>query len=104
MTKKNQKSKIKLSEKDRLVDARKWLKRQNRPNNKLIELYMKRYGINESIAFFELMTLGYRDELMIAQYEKDNIEWKYIVEPLSGEMLVVPAGTQEHELYTSDIY
>jgi len=104
MTKKNQKLKIKLSEKDRLVDAQKWLRRQNRPNNKLIELYMKRYGINESISIFELMTLGYRDELTIAQYEKDNIEWKYMVEPLSGEMLVVPEGTQEHELYTSDIY
>ena len=104
MTQKNQKSKTKLSEKDRLVDARKWLRRQNHPNNKLIELYMKRYGINESIAIIELMTLGYRDELTIAQYEKDNIEWKYMVEPPSGEMLVVPEETQEHELYTSDIY
>jgi len=40
---------------------------------------MKKYGINKSIAFFELTTLGYRNELMIAQYERNNIEWKYKV-------------------------
>ena len=99
MRKNHQKSKIKLSEKDRLVDARKWLRKQERPRNRLLKLYMKRYGIDESIAFIELMTLGYYDELMIAQYEENNIKWKYMVEPLSGDILVVPEDTQEHELY-----
>ena len=99
MPKKKKISKTKLSDKDRIIDAKKWLRTPNCPQKKLVESYMKRYRINESMALFELAKLGYRDELTIAQYEKNDVEWKYMVEPLSGEMVVVPEETEEHELY-----
>ncbi len=61
--------------------------------------YSKRYGVNALIADEELTALGYYDELCILHYEKEGIEWEYKVEPLSGDMVVVPKGTEEHELY-----
>lgn len=45
------------------------------------------------------MILGYYDENLIQRYEKAGIKWGYRVEPLSGEMLVVPEGTEDYELY-----
>ena len=94
------KSKTKLPEKDRLRDAQRWLRTPTCPKSKLIKSYQKRYGVNGSVASSELNQLGYRDQLMITEYEENNIKWEYMVEPMSGEMIVVPEGTEEHELYT----
>jgi hypothetical protein len=99
MPNKKKKSKTKLSEKDRLNDARRWLRAPACPRSKLLKSYQKRYGVKEEVAHIELIQLGYRDELMISEYEAKNIKWEYKVEPLSGELLVVPEGTGEHELY-----
>ena len=45
------------------------------------------------------MTLGYCDELTIEAYEQEGIKWEYRVEPLSGDMFVVPKGIEDRELY-----
>jgi len=45
------------------------------------------------------MSIGYYDDIMIQEYEKEGIKWEYKVEPLSGDMFVVPEGTEGHELY-----
>ena len=86
----------KLSAKDRLENARRWL-RKGAPRN-LLEAYVKRYGVSHYDAHVELHSLGYREQLAIESYERDGIEWEYKVEPLSGNMLVVPKGTPEWEL------
>ena len=61
--------------------------------------YSKRYGVNKTVADEELTTLGYYDELFIQHYEKEGIEWEYKIEPLSGDMVVVPKETNDNELY-----
>ena len=86
----------KLSAKDRLDNARRWL-RQGAPTN-LLEAYVKRYRVSHYDAYVELHTLGHREQLAIESYEKDGVEWEYKVELLSGNMLVVPKGTPEWEL------
>lgn len=75
-----------------------WLQSRCLPEN-LIEAYAKRYAISEVLARDELMSIGYYDEILIQEYEKEGIEWEYKYEPLTGEMFVVPAGTEDHELY-----
>ena len=98
MPKRKRQAKKKLAGKGRLNDARRWLK--NQPVQKdLIASYCKRYGVSANLAEQELMTLGYYDEILIQRYEKAGIKWEYRVEPLSGEMLVVPEGTEDYELY-----
>ncbi len=97
MSKRKRQSKKKLSGKGRLKDAERWL--SNHPQVDLISAYSKRYGVGEPIASHELMAIGYYEELCIQDYEKKGIEWEYKVEPLSGEMVVVPTGTEEHEIY-----
>lgn len=98
MSKRKRQSKKKLRYKSsRLNDAKKWL--ANHPQKDLLNAYSKRYGVNKMIADEELMTLGYYDELFIQHYEKEGIEWEYKVEPLSGDMVVVPKETEDHELY-----
>jgi len=97
MSKRKRQSKRKLSGKGRLKDANKWL--SNHPQADLISAYSRRYGVSHVIAQDELMELGYYDELYIQHYEKEGIEWEYRVEPLSGDMVVVPKGTEEHEIY-----
>ena len=97
MSKRKRQSKKKLSNKGRLNDAKNWLARH--PQKDLLAAYSKRYGVNITIADTELTTLGYYDELFIQHYEKEGIEWEYKVEPLSGDMVVVPKDTKDHELY-----
>ncbi len=99
MTKRKRKSKKKLNDQERLKDAGRWLQSRNCLKEPLVELYCKRYGVVQSDAWVELMSLGYYDELVIQQYEQAGMEWEYKVEPLSGDMFVVPTGTQDHELY-----
>ena len=97
MSKRKRQSKKKLEGKGRLNDAERWL--SNHPQGDLLSSYSKRYGVNHSIAEEELMHLGYYDELHIQHYQKEGIEWEYRMEPLSGEMVVVPKDTEEHEIY-----
>jgi hypothetical protein len=97
LSKRKQRSKKKLVDKGRLNDAKRWL--LNHPQKDLISSYSRRYGVNHNIAEDELMHLGYYDEIHIQHYKKEGIEWEYRVEPLSGEMVVVPKDTEEHEIY-----
>jgi hypothetical protein len=97
MSKRKRQSKKKLCGKSRLNDAKKWL--INHPQKDLLNAYSKRYCVNQMTADEELTTLGYYDELFIQHYEKEGIEWEYKVEPLSGDMVVVPKETEEHEIY-----
>lgn len=99
MPKRNRQAKKKLKGKGRLNDARKWLQSRERPKKPLVESYSSRYSVAESVARDELMALGYYDDILIQDYERDGIEWEYKVEPLSGDMFVVPKGIEEHELY-----
>ena len=80
-------------------DARKWLRSGKGSKKSLVESYAKRYAVSQYTAWDELMSLGYYDEILIERYEEEGIEWEYKVEPLSGDMFVVPKGTQDHELY-----
>ncbi len=76
----------------------KWLSSSGPPDN-LIDSYSKRYGCSKFDAETELMEIGYYDEIQIQSYENDGVEWEYRVEPLSGEMVVVPKDAKEHEIY-----
>jgi hypothetical protein len=96
MTTRKRQSKKKLTGKGRLKDASKWL--SNHSQADLISAYSKRYGVSHVVAQDELMELGYYDELYIQHCEKEGIEWEYRVEPLSGDMVVVPKDTEEHEI------
>nr|NQU90361.1 hypothetical protein [Bacteroidota bacterium] len=91
-------SKKKLAGKARLKDAGRWLRSQILPKN-LVETYAKRYGIAAQEARDELMAIGYYDDILIQAYEKEGVKWEYKVEPLSGEMFVVPEGIEEYEIY-----
>ena len=97
MSRRKRQAKKKLVGKGRLNDAKKWL--SNNPQSDLITSYSKRYVVTAFVTEEELIQLGYYDDLHIQHYEKEGIEWEYRVEPLSGEMLVVPKGTEEHEIY-----
>ena len=81
------------------MDASRWLKKLRARPKSLVEAYVKRYAVTETVASEELASIGYYDEVLIQEYEKKGIEWEYRVEPLSGEMIVVPKETEDHELY-----
>ncbi|NHN39990.1 hypothetical protein G8764_22055 [Pseudomaricurvus alcaniphilus] len=99
MPKRKRQSKKKLAGKGRITDATRWLKQlRNFPEN-LVEAYSKRYKVSEIDAREELVGIGYYEAVLIQEYEKIGIEWEYRVEPLSGDMIVVPKGIEEHELY-----
>ena len=97
MPKRKRAAKKKLTGKGRLNDAKRWL--QNHPQTELVAAYSKRYGVNSQTAEDELMQIGYYDEVFIEHYEKEGIEWEYRVEPLSGEMVVVPKGSDDNDIY-----
>ncbi|WP_462326126.1 hypothetical protein, partial [Desulfoplanes sp.] len=88
MTTRKKKSKKKLVRDNRLNNAKRWLHKH--PQKNLLAAYTKRYGVDPDIARDELMQLGFYDELCIQSYDKEGIDWEYRVEPLSGEMFVVP--------------
>ena len=98
MSKRKRQKKKKLTGKGRLNNAKKWLQSRTELNN-LIETYSKRYSVSNAEAWDELITIGYYDDILIQQYEKEGIKWEYKVQPLSGEMYVVPEGTEEYMLY-----
>ncbi len=51
------------------------------------------------MAWEELVAVGCYDQLTIEGYEREGIEWEYRVEPLSGDMFVVPKGIGQRDLY-----
>lgn len=97
-SKKKRKQRKQFNSKTRKQDALKWLSNFGISDN-LIDSYSKRYGCSEFDAETELMEIGYYDEIQIQSYNKDGVEWEYRIEPLSGEMVVVPKGTEEHQIY-----
>jgi len=99
MPKRKRPPKKKLDHEGRIEDARRWLRLGNRFRRPLVESYAKRYAVSEAVARDELMALGYYDELTIEELEQQGIEWEYRVEPLSGDMFVVPKGIEDYELY-----
>ena len=99
MPKRKRKPKKKMGRRERLADARNWFRSRNAPKKKLVESYARRYDVSRFDAWDELVSLGYYDRIYIERYEEQGIEWEYKVEPLSGDMFVVPKGTQDHELY-----
>ena len=99
MPKRKKQSKKKLHGQARLNDAKSWLRQLKQPPEDFVEAYANRYGISHQTAWDELMQIGYYDEILIQAYKKEGIEYEYMVEPLSGEMYVVPKGTREDELY-----
>jgi hypothetical protein len=99
MSKRKRRSKKKLQGKDRLHDARRWLQFRPFPKKPLVEAFSKRYGVPEGTAWTELVSLGYYDQICIQQYEASGIEWEYRVDGRSGDMFVVPKGSEEYEMY-----
>ncbi|MCP3908594.1 MAG: hypothetical protein GY712_11320 [Oceanicoccus sp.] len=99
MPKRKRQAKKKLAGKGRVADATRWLQQLKTRPASLVDAYSKRYAVTKLLAREELIAIGYYDDLLIQEYEKEGIEWEYRVEPLSGDMIVVPIGTEEHELY-----
>ena len=99
MPTKKRKSKKKLSGKGRTNDAARWLESKEGPNCKYIEHYSKRYGVDSEVAREELFELGFSEAVFIEELENDGKDYEYIVNPLSGELVLVEAGTEEHELF-----
>jgi len=56
----------------RIEKARRWLKAVGRYNGPLTDAYMKRYGVERWLAQKELMSLGYRDMVLIENYERQG--------------------------------
>ena len=88
----------KLPRDQRKKNATRWLSQRPLPKN-LLSAYANRYGVAPTEAHVDLLELGYRDEVAIQAYEQEGTEWEYKIEPLSGDMLVVPNGTPEWELH-----
>jgi hypothetical protein len=89
----------KLNPEDRQRNAKKWLIRPKPMPKDLVAAYAKRYAVSDAVAHWELLELGYRDEIAIQAYEKDGVEWEYKVDGYTGEMYAVPKGTTDWELY-----
>jgi len=55
--------------------------------------------VAETVAYVELLQLGYGDDLKIQEYERQGIAWEYKVDGYTGDMKVVPIGTPDWELH-----
>jgi hypothetical protein len=99
MPTRNRARKKKLVGKGRTNDAARWLKSKERPKYKYVERYAKRYGIDEDTAREELISLGYYEDVFTEELEAEGKETEYIMNPLTGELVLVEAGTEEHELF-----
>lgn len=99
MPRRKRMKKKKLEGKGRTNDAAKWLKSKEGPHCKYIARYSKRYGVDECTARDELVYLGYYEEIFREDLEAEGKEMEYIVNPLTGDLVPVEAGTEEHELF-----
>ncbi len=97
-TKKRNKKK-KLTGKSRTNDATKWLSSKEGPHCKYVARYAKRYGVDSDVARDELIQLGYYEQVYTEELESEGKEVEYLVNPLTGELVLVEAGTEEHELF-----
>jgi hypothetical protein len=88
----------KLKPEERLRNAEKWLRTPQASIRDHIAAYCKRYKVSSSDAYFDLVQLGYKDQLAIETYEKEGIEWEYKHDGYTGLDLVVPKGTEDWEL------
>ena len=87
-----------LSKEERLRSAKKILCNSRHPKD-LTEWYSKKYKIQKGDAEFELYEIGYYDEIQIARYEANGVEWEYMEDGYTGASVVVPKGTPVWELY-----
>ena len=92
-------NKKKLDDEGRVSDATRWLKSQQGPHCKYVAKYAKRYGVDVCTARDELIFLGYYEAVFIEELEVEGKELEYIVNPLTGELVPVEAGTEEYELF-----
>ena len=92
-------NKKKLDGEGRASDATRWLKSPQGPHCKYIAKYSKRYGVDVCTARDELIFLGYYEEVFIEELEAEGKELEYIVNPLTGDLVPVEAGTEEYELF-----
>ena len=99
MLTRKRKSKKKLDSGSRKHDAKKWLMSKDGPHQKYLSRYIKRYGVDELVAREELYALGYYENVYMEDLEAQGLNYEYIVNPLSGELVLVPEGTEEHELF-----
>ena len=99
MPSRNRQRRKKLQGKNRMNNAEKWLMSRERPQTDIIGSYAKRYAIELDLARDELISLGLHDEVFTEEMEKQGKKVEYIVNPLTGELVLVEAGTEEHELF-----
>ncbi|WP_409526001.1 hypothetical protein [Nitrincola sp. MINF-07-Sa-05] len=92
-------AKKRLDAGSRKHDAGKWLLSREGPYQDYVSLYVKRYGVSEAVAKDELYALGYHEEVFQEELEAQGIRCEYILNPLTGELVLVPEGTEEHELF-----
>jgi len=85
----------KLPPEDRVQNAKRWLRQPHLRIKDLIAAYCKRYKVSHTDAYYELMELGYGDQIAIEAYEREGIEWEYKHDGYTGEDLVVPKGTPD---------
>ena len=91
--------KKRMDEDSRKHDARKWLRGKDGPLKDYVSRYAARYGVAESVATSELYALGYYENVYREELESQGISCEYILNPLTGELVLVPEGTEEHELF-----
>ena len=89
----------KLTREQRLKNARKILNDGNQHPKDLVKWYSKKYKTDKGKAELELYEIGYYDQIQIARYEANGIEWEYMEDGYTGASVVVPKGTPEWELH-----
>jgi hypothetical protein len=92
-------NKKKLQGKGRTNDAVRWLRSKEGPHCKYVSKYSKRYGVDACTARDELISLGYYEDIFAEELEAEGKELEYIVNPLTGDLVPVEAGTEEYELF-----
>lgn len=99
MPTRKRRNKRKLNEKERMNNAEKWLTSRERPQSHIIGSYTKRYAVKLDLARDELISLGFHEEVFMEEMEKQGKKVEHIVNPLTGELVLVEAETEEHELF-----
>ena len=99
MPTRKRRNKRNLNEQERMNNAEKWLTSRERPCSDYVEKYSKRYGVESEIARAELIAIGYWEDVFTEEMHKQGKEVEYLVNPLTGDLVLVEAGTEEHELF-----
>lgn len=88
-----------MNEKERMNSALKWLQSRDRPCSNYVVKYAKRYGVDSATARIELVSIGFWEDVFTEEMHKQGKEVECIVNPLTGELVLVEAGTEEYELF-----